>query len=296
MLTLERAVDLFLNEYKPSTRRAYYYVLKAMEAYVGPNRPLDKIGAEVLLEYLQTVRSNPAIKSTATYNKHVKSIRTFFNWCVKQRWLVFSPADGTKRAKQNKYIGREKAMPDHLFDRLLDYAQWEPRLKALVLFLGDTGCRIGGAAGLRWVHLDFTLRKAVVTEKGEKTRPVFFGEECARALLYWRDHHPLREGDYVFSKTGRRIKADNLAQYFRRMCQQVGIGSWGPHSLRHRKGHQFADAGIAPSIAAQALGHESVTTTLEFYYPADWERVQAAMEKLAHSDAPRPSKIRKFQG
>lgn len=72
----------------------------------------------------------------------------------------------------------------------------------------------------------------------------------------------------------------------RRACyslrkQGYEIRTLSAHSFRHRKGHQFADARINPSVAATALGHESVLTTLQHYYPDDWETAAEAMEEFA---------------
>lgn len=280
-LTLERAVELFLREHIPSTAKAYGYTLRGLQDYIGPARPLMQVKPEDVIEYMQMVRERPAIKSPATVNKHIKTIRTFFNWCLKSGLMTGSnPAMGLKRQRQKKMVDREKAMPDAVYDEVLAYAKWTPRYLALVLFLGDTGCRIGGAAGLRWADIDFETRMAIVTEKGEKTRPVFFGVETAEALRRWREQHTGRRGDYVFQQDGKQMTNGSLGQLFERICRRAVGKGWGPHSLRHRKGHQLADHHVAPSLAAKALGHSSPVTTMEYYYPEDWERVQAEMEKL----------------
>lgn len=282
--TLAEAINLFLGQQITSTRNSYWYVLKALQGYVGPARPLDQIDPADLLRYMQSVDKSPTITSPATYNKHVKTIRTFFNWCVKAGLLTKAPSSGLKRQRQHKQVPKDKAMPDHVYETLLDYARWDRRLHALILFLGDTGARIGGAAGLRWGDIDFAQRSAIVTEKGKEPRPVFFGEACARALLRWREQHTLRDGDYVFHLHGRRIQNNSLGKVVERAAAAAGLGQWGPHSLRHRLGHRLADQRVAPSLAQQALGHESVLTTLTSYYPQDWERVRAALDELAHKD------------
>lgn len=294
-LTLERAIDLFLKEQIPTTARSYSYTLRGLRDYVGPARPLGRVEPSDVIEYMQSVKERPTVKSPATINKHIKTIRTFFNWCVKSGLLTSTnPALGLKRMRQKKAIGREKAMPEAVYEEVLAYARWTPRYWALCLFLGDTGCRIGGAAGLRWSDVDLEGHTAVVTEKGEKTRPVFFGSETAAALGRWHEQHTGELGDYVFQRDGKQMTNNSLGQLFERICRRAVGKGWGPHSLRHRKGHQFADHHIAPSIAAQALGHSNVMTTLEFYYPEDWERVQSEMEKLARKGEPKPDKIIKL--
>lgn len=304
MLTLAKAIDLFLAEHIPTTRRTYNYSLKPFQAYVGPARPLDKIRPEDLLEYMQSVRERPTIKSPASINKHIKTLRTFFNWAVKLGLIEVSPARGIRYRRRNDAVARQKAMPDWRYDQLVEYTRALEQVKgqarpyALVLFLGDTGCRIGGAAGLRWLDVDFDHRSATVQEKGKDPRPVFFGQECTRALLRWRGQQSMREGDYVFSEHGRRMKNDNLGQYFRRLCVDAGIGSWGPHSLRHRKAFQFVDNRVSDALGAHALG-DTIEVYLKNYAPKDYDRVKAALEEFAYqinqANQTGTGKIRKIQ-
>lgn len=282
MITLSESVAVFLGEHKKSTRKSYQYVLWDFESYTGPARPVADISALDIIRYAQHLDARATIKSPATYNKYVKTLRTFCNWCVRMKFLEETPALAIKQKKTSRRIPKDKSFPDAALARLLDFTKWDARADALVRFLADTGCRIGGAAGLRVSDVDIEQRRAIVTEKGKTDpRPVFFGDACARALTVWllkRDHS---RGDYVFSSDGHRMGNDHLAQYFRRLCERAGIGSYGPHSLRHRKGHQMADSRVAPSIAAKALGHEDVSITLNYYYPQDWERVAETIRKLS---------------
>lgn len=284
MLTLKEAVELFLGEQIPSTRKSYYYNLRDMLAFCGEGRPLDQVHSEDLIKFGQYYRSKPEVKSPATFNKCVKTVRTFFNWCVKVvDGFEKSPATGLKRLKQKIAVDREKDMPENAFAQLVDFSKWDSRSHALVLFLGDTGCRIGGAAGLKWSDVEFVHSRARVTEKGTPERPVFFGPLAEKALLRWQQSQQRTRtgGDYVFSTDGHRMTNDSLGQFFTRLCARAGIGTYGPHSLRHRKGHQLADARVAVTTAAMLLGHSSPTITLEHYYPHDWDRVQAAALQLS---------------
>lgn len=294
MITLQRGIDLFLGDYKPSTRRAYAGVLQPLADYVGPARPLDKIGVEHVQEYIQQFAARGI--APATYNKHVKSLRTFFNWCIRAGYVAApGPAVMLKRKPVDKFVSRDKAMPDHVYDQVVAFAKWDARALALVLFLGDTGARIGGAATLRWPAVDFEKQMATVTQKGEKTGPVFFGEDCAEAFKRWRLVATLENGDYVFSLKGGAIKPGNLGQYFRRITQRAGVGSYGPHSLRHRFGHHAADRKEIDTVVSQAMHHSSTQTTKESYYPKDWERVEEMVKDMAYKLDKKPSKIIRFR-
>lgn len=254
-----------------------------MQEWCGPSRRLEDVRPELLVEYLQAVirQRNYA---PATEQKHIKSIKTFWNWAVRLDLVAGSPARVIRGRKLPKAVDRHRAMTDEELHKLLDAVRFKPRDYALVLFLADTGCRRGGAAGLRMQDLDLSRLVAEITEKGDKTRKVAFGEECAKALAAWIGYRSQRyaiRGVYIFSQHGEAIKADALSLAIRRACKSAGIRVLSPHSLRHRKGHQMADARIAPSIAATALGHSDPMITLNYYYPKDWERAEAAMRELA---------------
>lgn len=283
-LTLGEAIDLFLGEQKPSTQKSYFYNLRELRMYIGERRPLDEISSEDIIRFGQHYRKRPTVLSPATYNKCVKTIRTFFNWCIKMDLMPpTSPARHIKRLRQVTSIDRQKAMPDDVYARLVEYSKGNARAYALVLFLGDTGCRIGGAAGLRWKDVDLHNRKAIVTEKGLPPRPVFFREECCYALIRWRQWQRVKgEGEYVFSASGAAIKSESLGDFFKRLCSAAVQRGWGPHSLRHRKGFQLADHRISPTTGAQLMGHSDVKMLLENYYPKDWDRVQQAVEELGY--------------
>lgn len=283
MLSLKSAVDLWLGEQIPTTRKSYFYNLRDLRAYVGDERPLNDITGEDMIRFSQHYRNKSGIKSAHTYNKCVKTVRTFFNWCIKSDLMSPpSPALAIKRLTTSQKIPRDKAMPHEAYLQLLDFCKWDKRGYALVLFLGDTGCRVGGAAGLRWADIQFNDEIATVTEKGKVERFVFFGHECSIALLRWQQEQRLkRRGEFVFSRSGLQMKSDSLGQFFEKLCHRAGIGQWGPHSLRHRKGHQLADGKIAPTVAATVLGHADVNTTLNHYYPKDLTRAQDAVKELS---------------
>lgn len=288
-MKLHDAIDLFLGEYKPSSARSLRYRLHNMAAFIG-NRPLNIIQPYELVSYIQEVRQRPAVKSPATINAYIKSVKVFFNWCIRIRLIDESPADALHRVSLNAQIDRDKAMPEADYQKLVQrcalLAEMKPRqylrAYALVLFLGDTGCRIGGAASLTADRLHIASRFALVEEKGNPPRRVWFGDVCADVLRQWLEEQGGPPDAHVFSSDGERMRNASLGQYFRRRCKDAGIGSYGPHSLRHRKGHQLADAKVPPSVAATVLGHKNKHITLEYYYPDDTLRAELATRQLSY--------------
>ena len=285
-MKLSECIKLFLNEQRPTTRRSYFYVLRDMQNYLGPARPVENLKPTDLVEYMQDVRSRGY--AVATVNKYVKTLRTMFNWLVAIEIIDHSPVTSAiKTKKLPAYIDRSKAISEAELNRLLEWLRWnnKPRDYALILFLADTGCRARGAAELTEDRLELDNLRAYVIEKGEKKRTVVYGRETATAIRYWLLMRPREAGKYVFSRKANPMTTNYLSQIIRRNCERAGIKRpISAHAFRHRKGHQLADEKVAPSIAATALGHSDPTITLQHYYPADWESAEKELRKLVQPD------------
>lgn len=279
-ITLGDAIAMFLSQHRATSAASYGANLKIIAKLIGPTKDIRVISHEHIMEIQRYISSPQKGYADATRTKYVKTLKTFFNWLVKNNFLTESPADFLRVMKVNPYIDPEKAMTDEELEKLLDYVKWRARDLALVLFLADTGARAGGAAGLKWRDLDFEGLRGVVTEKGDKTRPVAFGEVCLTALKRWQQRTPESAGEYVFSPLATPMTSASISQVITRACVCAGIRPLGSHSLRHRKGHQFADSRIAPTMAALALGHSDVRVTLESYYSQGWAKTDEALREL----------------
>jgi integrase len=230
----------------------------------------------------------------------VKTTKTFFNWLVKLDVLSASPAKQMKMKRLDRFVNREKAMTDEELSQILEYLEWRARYQkrtrdlSLVTFLADSACRAGGAAGLREDWLDLDNLEAVVREKGDKTRTVWYMHRAARSLRMWLIQRSASSGPYVFSNHAEPVTSATVSQIVRRACKAVGIRSLGAHSLRHRKGHQMNAMGISPAIAAIVLGHDNPQTTMDYYYDYTSETAREVVMKLGLPEQPTENNIIRF--
>lgn len=279
-MLLKEAVTLFLDDYQNlATRRAYSDALTPLLGWLGNDRTAAEVEASDLIRYTQKLRESN--RADTTIVKHIKTIKTFFLWL--ERLGLVSPPNPVRAIRQKRIvhkIRKDKAMHDDELTRVLDYVKWKPRQHALILFLATTGCRAGGAAGLKIEDLDLEAHRAMVTEKGDKTRPVLFDEATANALRLWLIKREPCEHSYVFTWQGKKITSAAVGQIVRRACLRVGVRSLGSHSLRHRIGHKFAEEKVAPTMAQVYLGHTDVTITLQAYYPDDWSSIEDALRQI----------------
>jgi site-specific recombinase XerD len=143
---------------------------------------------------------------------------------------------------------------------------------ALILFLADTGCRVGGLCSLCLGDLDFQENLATLTEKGSKTRLVPFCEVTAAALHRWLEVRPTSNSPEVFLKLGQRGELDGplekrgVSQMLSRRAKRAGIeGPHNPHSFRHAFAREFLLSGGDLGALKDILGHSTIVVTKESY-------------------------------
>jgi integrase len=57
----------------------------------------------------------------------------------------------------------------------------------------------------------------------------------------------------------------NFSRAFRRLAKRAGLGSIGPHTLRHTAATEMLRQGLHPKVVSDRLGHASTRMTLDVY-------------------------------
>lgn len=206
--------------------------------------------------------------SVASYVNHMKRL---FNWLCEEGLLADNPAARLKRANPPRH--GPKGISEEDFKKLLRATAGQTlhdlRARALILFLADTGARRGGVERLKIDDLDLVNMRAVVTEKGERSRFVFFSHATRDALKAWLDARP-NKGPWVFVALGpkgeERMTGDAIRTMLERLGKRAGCtGPINPHSFRHGFARGFILNGGGLSELADILGHKALETTREFY-------------------------------
>lgn len=295
-MKLKDAISVFLSTYRNSkTRLTYEYSLYKMADYIG-NRPVMDITPLDCVGYVGSLISHTTAKnkplSPHSINKEIKTCRAFFNWLVRMETIPKSPFSGIRYQPAPPYDTHEKSMPDEDLQKLLERVKFMPRENALIRFLADTGCRARGVGELTLDRLDISNRIAWVVEKGDKPRPVIFGDEAAAALTRWLQKRGTLKSQLVFQSTdSRSFSAEAVGAMVRRCCILAGITPRQSHSLRHRKGEQIMETYADPAKGAKALGN-SVKTFLASYASRNIEDALEMMRNLViESEKPAPPNV-----
>jgi len=150
-------------------------------------------------------------------------------------------------------------------DNLLDHAnnpRRQPRAHALLLFLIDTGARIGEAHNLNWTHLDGDDQsgyEAVLHGKTGK-RIVPLGREAMHAI---RAQRTGPNPAVWCTQDNDQLQLRGLQIAVKRALARADIHG-GPHMLRHTFGRNYIMAGGDVFSLQRIMGHARITTTRQY--------------------------------
>lgn len=221
--------------------------------------------------------------SPVTIETYVKAIRRFFNRMYKEGYLEVNPAASLKLPSTPdtplKVISEEELA------KLIEGARENgPRDLAIVLFLVETGCRVGGLCSLTMENLDLEERRAVIYQKGRggaKECVVFFGEATEKALRKWLKERPSDDSNYVFLSTrGGPLSPTGVYQILKRIAKRKNIKRFNPHSIRHRFARIALENGADLSTVSQLLHHSSIEVTHRHYAKWEQRRLKSARDRF----------------
>lgn len=254
-----------------ASRKLYAYTTRQLQAHFGGETALEAISLSGLRRWRAGLDQS---LSVYTLHRHIRQCRRFFKWCVEEELLEQSPATRLDLPKLPK--GEPpKAISEIDMERVIEAGrQSAPRDYAIVRFLAETGCRVAGLVGLRFGDLDLDRCRALVTEKGHKTRTVAFGEETVAALRAWLVERPRDKwGDVVFTGRQGPLTTSGVYRVLEKLARQSGVeGRFNPHSFRHALARRLLENGADMGTVSQLLGHSDIETTHRFY--ARWTEAE----------------------
>ena len=167
-----------------------------------------------------------------------------------------------------------------------------PRDKAIVLFMADSGLRRAEVVALNWGDVDFQSGLVrVVRGKGGKARSAVIGAWTRRALLSYRrtlsnvtDEAPLFQ-----ARGGGRLTGTGLLLVYRRLSERTGIHVT-PHAMRRTFCILSLRAGADVLHLKAELGHSGLEMVSHY---AALESVDLIQSHKEHSPIDNLSKLRR---
>lgn len=221
----------------------------------------------------------------ATVNRYFRELRALANFCLEEGLLKETPLRNVKAPK----IPDDQIQPfsAEQVQALVDAARRGPdpdRDAAVVLLLLDTGMRESELVGLTVGNVDRGTAQLTVLGKGNKTRPVFMGQNTRRAL--WRyiegkrreatDDAPL----FVAvggNDRGAGLTRSGIYQIIRRSGKLACLHGvrCSPHTLRHTFAINFLRGGGDLFELQKIMGHTDLTVLRKYVALAQSDLAEA---------------------
>ncbi|WNO09003.1 tyrosine recombinase XerC [Teredinibacter sp. KSP-S5-2] len=231
--------------------------------------------------------------ATKSIQRWLSSIKMFFRFCKKQRWVTTNPTEGIQAPKADKKL--PKTMDADQVSQLLNIDGSDflsCRDKAMLEITYSSGLRLSELAGLNLHDLDLKAATLRVIGKGNKTRQLPIGSYALRALQDWLGQRKTQLKDQdeqaVFiSQRGIRISVRNIQERFKKIgASQVGQ-HLHPHMLRHSFASHLLESSGDLRAVQELLGHENISTT-QIYTHLDFQHLAKVYDQ-AHPRANKKS-------
>lgn len=194
-----------------------------------------------------------------------KTVKTFFNYCVRDGLLTDSPFDKVKIPKHKKKI--LPAFTTQEVKAILK-ACHHPRDLAICHVLLDSGVRASELLNINVEDVDAKTGTVTVREgKGGKDRVTYIGSKTQKVLTqYWLSRGKPEGEAPMFTSltTGKRLTLFGLAQLMERLRMATGVEACTAHTFRRTFAITCLRNGMNIYVLARLMGHTDIIVLKQY--------------------------------
>ena len=259
------------------TAKAYGSDLRSFEAWcIAHSISFTSPTHQQIRRYLGSLDMQGLSRKTA--NRHLSSLKGFYQWLMIAHGVSSNPAAVLQGAKQAKTLPKTIAQSD--MDKLLsvyadpDSAPCDPatalRNQAVLELLYACGLRVSEVEQLTLARLFLGQGYVSAIGKGDKERRVPLYPKATEVLSrYLSESRPVlaaatkHPGDACFLSTrGNPLNTSAIRKIFKQALELAGLDpSLSPHAMRHSFASDLLVGGADLRSVQELLGHSSLSTT-----------------------------------
>ena len=241
------------------------YMLDLEDFFKTFNSSIESCTKKDILTYISSING----LEVSTVNRHISSLKSFFNYLVDESIIKVSPMEEISSLKSPKKLPKYLSISE--VDKLLNIplnSEFDYRNKAMLELMYATGLRVSELVSIEYSNIDFENSIIRINGKGKKERIIPLGEIASYYLkVYLSDYRSklLKRNTYnqVFlNNHGKPITRQGFNYILENIRELTGIEKEiTPHVLRHSFATHLLEGGADIRSIQEMLGHENISTT-----------------------------------
>jgi integrase/recombinase XerC len=207
--------------------------------------------------------------STATLLRRLSSLRSFYRYAMREKWILENPLEEIDSPK------KEKKLPCSITYEQIEHLFRQPDLstylglrdRAIMELFYSSGLRLSELVGLNRRDFDQKNQILNIFGKGKKQRQAPITKTASDWLISYLNHPERasieKEKEKIFlNRWGGRLSARSVDRKFALYLKASGLSERiTPHTIRHTIATHWLEKGMDLKTIQMLLGHTSLATT-----------------------------------
>tara|TARA_B100000945_G_C20352752_1_gene583094 strand:- start:96 stop:1001 length:906 start_codon:yes stop_codon:yes gene_type:complete len=272
------------KRYTEDTIKNYNLDLKKFEEFLNTKNIvfIDKVRNEDIQEYIKKLHRK-GLSATSIARK-TSTIRSFFNYLVRQRYIKENPSKSLRTPKTPKHLPSVLTIDQiNLLCSIPTKNHVAIRDKAIIELMYSSALRLSEVTSLNTNSIDFSTKSISVYGKGKKQRYLPVGTHAIAALSHWlqvRSSYAKHKNDALFTnKFGGRLSNRSVQNRLNYWVKFQGLHcKISPHTIRHTCATHLLESSGDLRAVQEFLGHEDISTT-QIYTNLDFKHLKSVYKK-----------------
>ena len=257
------------KRYSAHTIAAYERDLEQFSFFLKKKYEIEDVllvDSEIIRSYIIDLKDENL--KNRSINRKISALRSFYNYCLREKKISVTPLQGVKSMKQPKELA--KFVPEHdikkmHFEQNDDFVVRRDELVFEILY--QTGIRQAELRSIQDADVDKNAKTIKVHGKRNKDRIIPIGEELVKMIdnyiVIRNSHFPNRNNSsLIVDDQGRESTPRFIYTLIHEILKEITtVEQKSPHVLRHTFATHMLNRGADIRAIHKLLGHSSWNST-----------------------------------